>query len=85
MHISLGFLQRNDENFVKMKPQMVELMKSRSQILSGTLPVDELKEIKRLVTSKIDMGNKLVTFNYSNLFIAFRPCGGNLQRMSFQN
>lgn len=53
-------VQRNDENFVTMKPQMLELMKSRSQILSGTLPVDELKEIKRIVTSKIDMGNKLV-------------------------
>lgn len=33
-------------------------MEFRSKILSGTLPVDELKEVQRLATSTIDVGNK---------------------------
>lgn len=37
---------------------MYELIRLRSKILSGTLPVDELKEIKRIVTWNIDVGNK---------------------------
>lgn len=37
---------------------MYDLMEWRSQLLSGTLPKDELKELKQKVTSKIDYGNK---------------------------
>uniref|UniRef100_A0A3B4W978 SH3 domain-containing protein n=2 Tax=Seriola TaxID=8160 RepID=A0A3B4W978_SERLL len=37
---------------------MWELMEWRSQLLSGTLPSDEFKELKQKVTSKIDYGNK---------------------------
>uniref|UniRef100_A0A8D2Q3K9 Dedicator of cytokinesis 2 n=1 Tax=Varanus komodoensis TaxID=61221 RepID=A0A8D2Q3K9_VARKO len=36
------------------------LMEWRSQLLSGTLPKDELKELKQKVTSKIDYGNKIL-------------------------
>lgn len=39
---------------------MWELMEWRSQLLSGTLPSDEFKELKQKVTSKIDYGNKCV-------------------------
>ena len=39
---------------------MWELMEWRSQLLSGTLPSDEFKELKQKVTSKIDYGNKYV-------------------------
>ena len=39
---------------------MWELMEWRSQLLSGTLPNDEFKELKQKVTSKIDYGNKYV-------------------------
>uniref|UniRef100_A0A3Q3W6H4 Uncharacterized protein n=1 Tax=Mola mola TaxID=94237 RepID=A0A3Q3W6H4_MOLML len=39
---------------------MWELMEWRSQLLSGTLPSDELKELKQKVTSKIDYGNKIL-------------------------
>lgn len=39
---------------------MWELMEWRSQLLSGTLPGDEFKELKQKVTSKIDYGNKCV-------------------------
>uniref|UniRef100_A0A3B3WRS8 SH3 domain-containing protein n=1 Tax=Poecilia mexicana TaxID=48701 RepID=A0A3B3WRS8_9TELE len=39
---------------------MWDLMEWRSQLLSGTLPSDEFKELKQKVTSKIDYGNKCV-------------------------
>uniref|UniRef100_A0A3B3T9P4 Dedicator of cytokinesis N-terminal domain-containing protein n=1 Tax=Paramormyrops kingsleyae TaxID=1676925 RepID=A0A3B3T9P4_9TELE len=39
---------------------MWELMEWRSQLLSGTLPSDEFKELKQKVTSKIDYGNKYI-------------------------
>lgn len=41
-----------------MQSMMYDLMEWRSQLLSGTLPKDELKELKQKVTSKIDYGNK---------------------------
>ena len=37
---------------------MYELMERRSQLLSGTLPKDELLQLKKEVTGKIDYGNK---------------------------
>ncbi|XP_061643353.1 dedicator of cytokinesis protein 2-like isoform X4 [Phyllopteryx taeniolatus] len=39
---------------------MRELMEWRSQLLSGTLPTDEFKEVKQKVISKIDYGNKIL-------------------------
>ncbi|KAA8588915.1 hypothetical protein FQN60_010260 [Etheostoma spectabile] len=39
---------------------MWELMEWRSQLLSGTLPNDEFKELKQKITSKIDYGNKIL-------------------------
>uniref|UniRef100_A0A8C6V3A0 Dedicator of cytokinesis 2 n=1 Tax=Neogobius melanostomus TaxID=47308 RepID=A0A8C6V3A0_9GOBI len=39
---------------------MWELMEWRSQLLSGTLPTDEYKELKQKITSKIDYGNKIL-------------------------
>lgn len=46
-------------------------MNFRSKILSGTLPVDELKEIQRLATSTIDVGNKYVNLKLKKSFICF--------------
>ena len=43
-----------------MQSMMYDLMEWRSQLLSGTLPKDELKELKQKVTSKIDYGNKIL-------------------------
>lgn len=44
--------------FQQVQSMMYDLMEWRSQLLSGTLPKDELKELKQKVTSKIDYGNK---------------------------
>lgn len=46
------------ERFQQVQSMMYDLMEWRSQLLSGTLPKDELKELKQKVTSKIDYGNK---------------------------
>ena len=39
---------------------MRELIQLRSQILSGNLPADEMRETKLLATAVIDTGNKLL-------------------------
>uniref|UniRef100_A0A0A9Z7E6 Dedicator of cytokinesis protein 1 n=1 Tax=Lygus hesperus TaxID=30085 RepID=A0A0A9Z7E6_LYGHE len=51
---------QNSSNFGEIKTKFFELIAYRSQIISGKLPVDELKKMKRLVTSKIDVGNKIL-------------------------
>ncbi|XP_071445315.1 dedicator of cytokinesis protein 1 isoform X2 [Hetaerina americana] len=51
---------KNNKNFGTIQQMIYELVRYRSKILSGTLPVDEMKEIKQLVTSKIDTGNKML-------------------------
>ncbi|KAG8517473.1 Dedicator of cytokinesis protein 1 [Galemys pyrenaicus] len=46
--------------FRSVRHMIYDLIEWRSQILSGTLPQDELKELKKKVTAKIDYGNRLV-------------------------
>lgn len=54
-------VQANKTERVKQVQRLMwELMEWRSQLLSGTLPSDEFKELKQKVTSKIDYGNKYV-------------------------
>lgn len=50
----------HSEHFVTIQQQILELIGYRSKILSGTLTVDELKDMKKLATSKIDTGNQLL-------------------------
>lgn len=50
----------NHENHEPIRHKILELIRLRSQILSGNLPVDEMKEIKLKATSEIDTGNKLL-------------------------
>ncbi|XP_070790171.1 dedicator of cytokinesis protein 2 [Pituophis catenifer annectens] len=54
------YVANKKEHFQQVKKMMCELMEWRSQLLSGTLPKDELKELKQKVTSKIDYGNKIL-------------------------
>lgn len=46
--------------FRSVRHMIYDLIEWRSQILSGTLPQDELKELKKKVTAKIDYGNRFV-------------------------
>ncbi|XP_022091656.1 dedicator of cytokinesis protein 1-like isoform X3 [Acanthaster planci] len=52
------YVKINRELFNTIHKMMYELIDSQKQIVSGTLPVDELKELKQQVTSKIDCGNR---------------------------
>lgn len=54
------FVRQGDkrEMFNCVRDMIYDLIEWRSQILSGTLPQDELTELKQKVTSKIDYGNK---------------------------
>ncbi|XP_025026314.1 dedicator of cytokinesis protein 2 [Python bivittatus] len=54
------YVANKKEHFRQVQAMMCELMEWRSQLLSGTLPKDELKELKQKVTSKIDYGNKIL-------------------------
>ncbi|KAM9850055.1 dedicator of cytokinesis 2 [Aulostomus maculatus] len=54
------FVANKEVRVKQVKSLMWELMEWRSQLLSGTLPTDEFKELKQKVTSKIDYGNKLL-------------------------
>lgn len=55
-----GLMQTNNKNFLPIRQKMLELIRLRSQILSGNLPVDEMKEVKLMATSEIDVGNSLL-------------------------
>ncbi|KAG9490821.1 hypothetical protein GDO78_006254, partial [Eleutherodactylus coqui] len=52
------YASNRKEKFQQVQSMMCDLMEWRSQLLSGTLPKDELKELKQKVTSKIDYGNR---------------------------
>ncbi|KAB0402062.1 hypothetical protein E2I00_004446 [Balaenoptera physalus] len=54
--------QDNREMFRNVRHMIYDLIEWRSQILSGTLPQDELKELKKKVTAKIDYGNRIKRF-----------------------
>ncbi|NWH81015.1 DOCK2 protein, partial [Piaya cayana] len=47
----------------QVKQMMCQLMERRSQLLSGTLPKDELLQLKREVTGRIDYGNKILALD----------------------
>jgi len=49
---------KNSKLFKPVENLMNELISCRKKILSGTLPVDELRQMKKHVTSKIDVGNE---------------------------
>ncbi|KAG9346089.1 hypothetical protein JZ751_007907 [Albula glossodonta] len=61
------------EMFNSVRDMIYDLIEWRSQILSGTLPQDELTELKQKVTSKIDYGNK-----YLDLDLVVRDEDGNI-------
>ncbi|XP_037669111.1 dedicator of cytokinesis protein 5 isoform X4 [Choloepus didactylus] len=59
--------------FRQLQQMTYRLIEWRSQILSGTLPKDELAELKKKVTAKIDHGNKML-----GLDLVVRDDNGNI-------
>lgn len=62
------FYLSNHEDTKSLLPNILELVRLRSQILSGNLPVDEMKDVKLMATSVIDTGNQLL----SNFFFTLQ-------------
>lgn len=52
--------QTSNPSLKLIREKMLELIKLRAQMLSGNLPVDEMKDIKLKAASEIDTGNKLL-------------------------
>ncbi|KAH0623657.1 hypothetical protein JD844_006659 [Phrynosoma platyrhinos] len=67
------YIQDNREMFHNVRHMIYDLIEWRSQILSGTLPQDELKEMKKKVTAKIDYGNRIL-----DLDLVVRDEDGNI-------
>ncbi|XP_078421001.1 dedicator of cytokinesis protein 1 isoform X3 [Cetorhinus maximus] len=67
------YVNDNREMFSRVRHMMYDLIEWRSQILSGTLPQDELKELKQKVTAKIDYGNRIL-----DLDLVVRDEDGNI-------
>lgn len=64
---------KNRTSFDTVRSYIFELVDARRKILSGTLPMDELREIKQKVISRIEMGNALL-----DLDIVVRDSNGNV-------
>uniref|UniRef100_T1IIV8 Dedicator of cytokinesis protein 1 n=1 Tax=Strigamia maritima TaxID=126957 RepID=T1IIV8_STRMM len=64
---------RSGENFDKIRGMMYELIEYRRLILTGALPVDELKELKHKITTIIDIGNSIL-----DLDLVVRDDQGNI-------
>uniref|UniRef100_A0A4W5LA03 Dedicator of cytokinesis 2 n=1 Tax=Hucho hucho TaxID=62062 RepID=A0A4W5LA03_9TELE len=67
------YVANKERRVVQVQRLMWDLMEWRSQLLSGTLPSDEFKELKQKVTSKIDYGNKIL-----ELDLVVRDVNGNM-------
>uniref|UniRef100_A0A4W3K9C8 Dedicator of cytokinesis 2 n=1 Tax=Callorhinchus milii TaxID=7868 RepID=A0A4W3K9C8_CALMI len=67
------YLTNKTDKFKAVHSMLFDLMEWRSQLLSGTLPKDELKELKHKVTSKIDYGNRIL-----ELDLVVRDENGNI-------
>lgn len=48
----------NSEKVKDIEHRIYELVRFRSEILSGALPQDEMREMKHRVAARIDLGNQ---------------------------
>lgn len=59
------FLQKHKVDlFYKLRHVMNELIDLRRQLLSGHLTQDQVREVKRHITVRLDWGNEWVTLFY---------------------
>ncbi|XP_043939090.1 dedicator of cytokinesis protein 5 [Protopterus annectens] len=67
------YVSNNKHLFRHVQQMIYSLIEWRSQIVSGTLPKDELLELKKKVTAKIDYGNRIL-----GLDLVVRDDNGNI-------
>ncbi|XP_021694044.1 dedicator of cytokinesis protein 1 isoform X4 [Aedes aegypti] len=79
-HLYRRFFLYTHPDFKVIRTKMLELIRLRSQLLSGNLPVDEMKDIKLKATSEIDTGNKILRLD----MVVRDECGNilNIERTS---
>ncbi|XP_062554815.1 dedicator of cytokinesis protein 1 isoform X2 [Armigeres subalbatus] len=79
-HLYRRFYLYTHPDFKAIRLKMLELIRLRSQLLSGNLPVDEMKDIKLKATSEIDTGNKILRLD----MVVRDECGNilNIDRTS---
>ncbi|XP_065074251.1 dedicator of cytokinesis protein 1 isoform X2 [Ochlerotatus camptorhynchus] len=79
-HLYRRFYLYTHPDFKAIRLKMLELIRLRSQLLSGNLPVDEMKDIKLKATSEIDTGNKILRLD----MVVRDECGNilNIERTS---
>lgn len=58
--VLIYFFQNHSKHFEQIKNQIYDLISHRSKIISGTLPVDELKRVTKQSSEEIDIGNKIL-------------------------
>ncbi|XP_019762944.2 dedicator of cytokinesis protein 2 isoform X3 [Dendroctonus ponderosae] len=63
----------HDDRFEDIKNQIYELIGLRSKIVSGTLPIDEIKRVTKQAAEEIDLGNRRL-----NLDLVVRDKSGHL-------
>lgn len=63
----------HNKHFEQMKNQIYDLIGLRSKIMSGTLPIDEIKRVTKQAAEAIDIGNKML-----GLDLVVRDKNGNL-------
>ncbi|RWS26001.1 dedicator of cytokinesis protein 3-like isoform X2, partial [Leptotrombidium deliense] len=52
------YIKRKNEMFERIHSTMIELIEMRRQLITGTLTVDQIKELRLRLTAKIDLGNR---------------------------
>ncbi|KAK1342411.1 hypothetical protein QTO34_015176 [Cnephaeus nilssonii] len=73
LYVHIPASQQQGQSFRRLQQMTYSLIEWRSQILSGTLPKDELAELKKKVTAKIDHGNRML-----GLDLVVRDDNGNI-------
>ncbi|XP_068155287.1 dedicator of cytokinesis protein 1 isoform X1 [Drosophila tropicalis] len=58
--IAKGYFLRTNPNFQRIRRKMNELNNNRAALISGNLPLDEMRKVKLLATAQIDTGNNLL-------------------------
>ncbi|EDV94993.1 dedicator of cytokinesis protein 1 isoform X2 [Drosophila grimshawi] len=58
--IAKSYFLSTNEKFQVIRPKMNELNNNRAALISGNLPLDEMRKVKLQATAQIDTGNKLL-------------------------
>ncbi|XP_034662928.1 dedicator of cytokinesis protein 1 isoform X1 [Drosophila subobscura] len=61
--IAKSYFLSTNPSFQKIRRKMNELNNNRAALISGNLPLDEVRKVKLLATAQIDTGNKILSLD----------------------